>query len=400
MLAFLVLLAAALIASPRLGAAGNGNFTPNTFCWANGAQAIGSPMELWMGVGNETAGMLVGHATLYKVGSQGYVRIDLADLDGDGVPDMFPFVATRIHIHFADTVAWIPHTKQGNPIPGQFEYNVVTDPRQTVYEIPVTFKAFGAIHLSVQRYGGIEGFNFWLPDNQVTLRIVDYPSPGDPTYFRLKVTNGGFISTYDMGYGEGVYEGWCVDVDHVIYENKDYPAYLFSSYEQLPSWLIGPGLIEYPENLDLVNYLVNKFKTGDVVQPVDAFCNPVGSPEALTYGDIQMAIWSYIENSPSSNGIGTYSPYRVNAIRCEVAAHGNNFVPACDEKVVFLVVPAGTSTGPLSVQVVIGQPVIGEIAVECTSAEGTAWGDGKYGAQFPGARQWGTYFKVNGACAQ
>jgi len=394
----------ALIASTPAAAAGNGNLTPNTFMTFT-QTCTGTPMELWMGVGNEAAGMLVGHAYLYRSNSgQEYVRIDLRDSDGLPGPDMFPFVATAIHIHFAPDVNGIPHTGSGNPIPGQFEYNIpVTNPYQTVYDIPVEFDAVGAIHLAVHRYGGIEGFNFWLPNNQVTLRIVDYPSAGDPTYFRLKVTQGGFISTYDMGYGPGIYEGWCVDTDHTIGLNQDYFAYLISSYEQIPSYLRGPGLIEYPENLDKINYLVNAFESGQLVQPMEANCAPRINPatglpypqEALTYGDIQKAIWSFIEDTPSDSGVGTWSQYRVNAIRCAVNAYGENYIPTCEDKVVFLVVPTGEI---LSVQVVIGQPVIGEIAVQCTSASGTAWGDGKNGAQFPRAKQWGTYFKVNEVC--
>lgn len=396
--AFLTILVALIVSTP-VGAAGTGYTDPNTFdcsgllaAQANGTQTTGTPMELWMGVGNETAGTLVGYVTFYTAAGQGYVRIDLSDFDGQPGPDMFPFVATRIHIHFAPTVGEIPRTKQGNPVPGQFEYNIaVSNPYQTVYDIPVEFDAVGAIHLSVQRYGGIEGFNFWLPNNQVTLRIVDFPSAGDPSYLRMKITNGGFISTYDMGYGAGVYEAWCVDVDNSINLNQNYPAYLFSSYETLPGWLIGPGKIEFPENLDLVNYLVNHFQAGQVVQPVDASCNPVGAPQALTYGDIQRAIWSYIDNNQSTSGLGNWNQSRVNAIRCATNANGEGFIPTCDEKVVFLAVPTGT-LGSYSVQVVIGQPVIGEIAVECASAAGTAWGDGKFGAQFPKAKQWGTWF--------
>ena len=360
-------------------------------------QPLLTPMELWVGVGNEVAGMLAGHVTFYKIATQGYVKIDLTDLDGLPGPDMFPFVATAIHIHFAPTVGEIPQTRNGNPIPGQFEYNItVTDPYQTVYDIPVEFGAVGAIHLSVSKYGGIEGFNFWLPNTEVTLRIVDYPSAGDPTYFRMKVTNGGFISTYDMGYGPGVYEAWCVDVDHTIALNTNYPAYLFSSYETLPSWLVGPGLIEFPDNFDKINYLVNNFETGQMVQPMNANCTPLldglGNPvpmEALTYSDIQRAIWALIDNNQSTSGLTNWSQFRVNAILCGTNAYGDNFVPNCSQKVVFIVVPTGQT---ISYQVVIGQPVIGEIAVECESAAGTAWGDGKYGANFPGAKQWGTYF--------
>ena len=387
--------------------AGTNYVSPNTFdgsgnlAVAGGlynGQNIGTPMELWMGVGNTSAGTLVGYVTFLQNPSR--VRIDLSDFDGVPGPDMFPFVPKAIHIHFAPTVDGIPHTQTGNPAVGLFETNVaVTDRHQTIYEIPVEFDAVGAIHMSVHRYGGVEGFNFWLPDNQVTLRVVDYPSAGDPSYFRLKISGADFMSTYNMGYGPGVYEGWCIDVDRTIGLNVNYPAYLYSSYEPLPAWLVGPGKIERPENLDLVNYIANFYGTGQLVQPLEANCSlrvdsGTGQPvpmEALTYSDLQRAIWSFMDDNISTSGLSNWSSYRVNAIRCGALASGEGFKPTCDQKIVFLVVPTG-NPGTFNVQVVIGQPVIGEIAVACTSAAGTAWGDGKYGAKFPGAKQWGTYF--------
>jgi hypothetical protein len=217
----------------------------------------------------------------------------------------------------------------------------------------------------------------------------------------MKVTNGGFISDYDMGYGAGIYEGWCIDVDHTINLGVNYPAYLFSSYESLPSWLLGNGQIEDTTNFDKINYIVNNFVTGQLVQPKNADCTPkttlvngVPTPvpmEALTYSDIQVAIWGYV-GDPNGSGLSNWSQYRVNAIKCAANSYGNGFVPNCNQKIVFIVVPTGTY-GTYSVQIVIGQPVIGEIQVPCQTHGETCWGDGKYGAMFPGAKQWGTYFR-------
>jgi hypothetical protein len=268
------------------------------------------------------------------------------------------------------------------------------DPYQTKIIVPVEFDAIGAIHLSVVKYGGVEGFNFYLPNTEVTLKITDYPSPGDPSYFKMQITGGGFISTYDMGYGVGIYEAWCIDVDHTIEMNKPYPGYLYSSYETLPAWMVGDGLIEKPENLDKVNYLVNKFAAGQLVQPLNDDCDPIISPEPLTFSDIQRAIWNLIDNNQSAAGLTDWSQNRVNAILCDVNANGEGFVPSCSQKIVFLVVPTGTTNTDYNVQIVIGQPVIGQIEVPCTTMSGTAWGDGKFGAGFPNAKQWGTYFST------
>ena len=237
-------------------------------------QEIGTPMELWAGVGNEDAGTLVGYITFDSES----VRINLTDLDGDGVPDMYPWVATAVHIHFAETVDGIPQTQSGNPKVGHFEYNIddlelfeyiveITDPFQSEIVIPVDFEAVGAIHLAVEKY----------------YRDVDV----------------------------------------------------------------------------LVDYLLNNFHVGDMIQPVNESCVPLTScgvvkpEEALTLGDIQRAI-SILTDDDLSNAL-PYCWGRVNAILCDVNANGGNFI------------------------------------------EETAWGDGKSGEEFDG-NQWGTYFNYDETC--
>lgn len=353
---------------------------------------VGKPMQLWMGVGNEKAGTLVGTVTFLHDPDR--VRIDLTDTDGDGTPDMFPYVIDEAHIHFAGSESGIPQTEKGNPIPGQFEYNVPVNGKST-FEIPVEFHNVGAIHLSVQKYGGIEGFNFYLPNDEVTLTVIaGGEGAGGNAYAKLKITGGGFISDYDMGFGPGVYEGWCIDADHSS-NAQDYAAYLYSSYEELPAWLIGEGKIEKPQNLDLINYLVNFYNTGDEIQPTDAICgNPVGTPEILTFGDIQSAIWQLIDDELGGD-LGPWSQNRVNTILCDVYANGENFIPGCDQKIVFLVIPTGDE---FTFQIITGQPVIGQIPVPCETMGGTAWGDGYYGATFPGSKQWGTWFEYDPTC--
>lgn len=400
--------------------AGTNISVPNVFCGTgtlqipNGftPQQIGDPIQLWAGVGNPQSGVFVGIVSFVVSGSNLQVTYNFTDIDQNGIVDFFPYVPTSIHFDIADKKKELHVNKSGNPVPGQFDY---------VYDVPAPYAItnhtftipiptdtdndgyYIAAHASIVQFGGVEGFNFYLPNNQVTLRIVDYPSQGDPSYFRLQVTNGGFISTYNMGYGPGIYEGWCIDVDHTINLNQNYPALLFSSYEDLPSWLVGNGMIEYPQNFDKINYLINTFATGQMVQPKEANCNPrmvngiPVPPEALTYSDIQRAIWYYIDNNQSSNGLSNWSQYRVNAIICAVEASGEGFVPACNQKIVFIVVPY-LNGGYTSVQIVIGQPVIGEIQVPCATQGQTCWADGKYGANFDKAKQWGTWFRYNKMC--
>jgi len=332
---------------------------------------VGKPMELWMGVGNEKAGTMVGHVTFLSGPDR--VRIDLKDLDGDEVPDMYPYIVKVAHIHFGPTVDNIPHTKKGNPIVGLFEYNIDIESLTTVIEIPVEFDAVGAIHLEVGYVSGISGFALMLPD-LVQMKVTH---PGPDSYFQMTIWGD------DAGDIAGVYDAWCVDIGTSISPGRTYDATLYSSYEEIPG-----GIVDNPENFDKINYLINHFESGQMIQPLDGSCLPVRDMEPLTYGDIQRAIWHYIDDN--QHGVTGWNQERVNAITCFVDAGGEGFVPGCEQKIVFLVVPVENIN---EFQIVIGQPQISSLPIPCEEEEGgTAWGDGYWGATFPGSKQWGTWF--------
>ena len=256
-----------------------GAAAPNTFdangdlCISGGTtpQEIGTPMELWAGVGNENAGTLVGYITFDSES----VRINLTDLDGDGIPDMYPWVATAVHIHFAENLDGIPQTPSNNPKVGLFEYNIddlelfeyiveITDPFQSEIVIPVDFEAVGAIHVAVEKDSS--------------------------------------------------------DVDV------------------------------------LVEYLLNNFNVGDMIQPVNESCVPLTScgavkpEEALTQCDIDRAIAILTDDEWQESCYYCYG--RVNALLCAV-----------------------------------------------NDIQETAWGDGKSGESFDG-NQWGTYFNYDETCGE
>jgi len=377
---------------------------PNTFdadgnlCLIGGntPQQTGTPMELWAGASTETSGILAGYITFDAQN----VIINLTDLDYDGIPDMYPWVATAVHIHFAADVDGIPHTKKGNPIPGQFEVNIeydlfeysveIDDPFQSVIEIPVFFdplEPVGAIHLSVQKdYSGVDLFGDYLPEDEIQMSVV-YPELGDPSYHHLSLSDAGLL--------DGVYDGWCVDVDQTIDNNTVYTAHLYSTYDVLPE-----GLFEHPENFDKINYLLNNFYAGKMVTPLTVDCNVATNcggdlpPEELTYGDIQRAIWILIDDDLTTAGLLDWKQKRVNAVLCDVNANGEGFIPACDEETAFIVVPDDGNA-----QIITAQTVISSIGVPCVTEEESAWGDGKFGATFPGSNQWGKYFLYDELCA-
>ncbi len=344
----------------------------------------GKQMQLWMGVGNAEAGTLVGYVEF----EPGKVIIDLTDSDQDGTPDMYPYVIEEIHIHFASTDEDIPQTRNGNPIPGRFEYNITPDEYTTRYEIPVEFDNVGAIHLSVVKFGGIEGFAFYLPNDPVQ---VKFTYPGTNSYLEVA------ISGANAGALAGTYENWCVNTSYGLDPTLVYDALLYSSYEPIPS-----GTVKKPENFDLINYLINNYKVGTVVELKNDDCTPYLNEgntvsEAITMQDIQTAIWYLIDGGDAffDQLPLDWKQERVNAIVCEVQQNGEGFEPDCGEKIVFVVVPIDLNKLP--VQLIVGQPTVSSVPVPCADEGGTAWGDGYWGATFGGA-QWGTWFKYDAAC--
>jgi len=309
--------------------------------------------------------MDVGDVKVWNDGETLYIKYEVTDTD---------WCITETHLQVATSLEDIPQ-KNGNPIPGKFEEN---DEHDCVSEVLYTYNLadrgwspdtnlFIAAHSVVQSFVGFEdpnldNFATALPD-QVTMS-VQYPSEGGPAYFPVTTITGGTVL-------DGTYEGWCVDTDNVIYQNTNYTANVYSSYETpLPE-----GLVEYPENLDLVNWVINQ---GFVGQPSD--CGGT-----YTYGDVQRAIWALIEDNQSTSGLGSWSQCRVDEIVAAAYASGEAFVPGCDDYVAVILQPVDGQ------QVVsIAQVTFASVGVPCNPLfqYETAWGDGD---DFPG-KNWATYF--------
>jgi hypothetical protein len=132
-----------------------------------------------------------------------------------------------------------------------------------------------------------------------------------------------------------------------------YTANIYSSYEELPI-----SLIEFPENLDLVNWILNQ---GFVGQP--SLCDGI-----YTYGDVQRAIWVLVEDNPSASGLDSWSQCRVDEILAAAYANGEGFEPGCGDIIGVILAPVGGE-----------QVIIVEVVIECGCE--TAWGDGE---DFPG----------------
>jgi len=310
----------------------------------------------------------VGDVLVWNDDATLYVKYDVTDAD---------WCITETHLQVSTSLDAIPQ-KKGNPIPGHFEINESHDPciseKEYVYDISwaVGTELFVAAHAVVGTQAGFEdpnldNFAAALPD-QVTMSVT-YPFANGPAYFPTTTVSGGTVL-------DGTYEGWCVDTEHEIYENVGYTANVYSSYEELPA-----GVVDRPENLDLVNWVINQGFVGKV--------SP-GGFGTYTYGDVQRAIWELIDDGQSASGLGSWDGRRVTEIVMAAQTNGEGFIPGCDDYVAVLLQPVGEGDVTTNQVITVAQVTFASVGIPCVPIfeYETAWGDG---ADFLG-KNWATYF--------
>lgn len=275
------------------------------------------------------------------------------------------------HLHVATSLADIPQTKKGNPIPGQFAYQNDHIPcvDEYTYSIPLNWEPgtslFLAAHAVVRSLEGLEDFESVLPEI-VTVNLYDLPYPR-PSYTQVVVSGGTIL--------DGTYNGWCVDVEQWL-ATSPYQAQVYSSYETLPSAVI--DAIEHTENLDLVNWIINQNYVGKT--------SPGGFGE-YTSEDVQCAIWRLLDDPPLVAPDGTLrcesQSDRVDEILDAAYANGEGFVPGCNDYLGVLLAPTFSWCSDYCKQIILIQ-----VPVTCGTIDETAWASG---TNFPG-KNWATYF--------
>lgn len=194
---------------------------------------------------------------------------------------------------------------------------------------------------------------------QVTLqKVIQSGSPsatGRSNFVDLVIAGGGALN--------GTVDGYCIDPDRPIdMENDDnangvidpsevgtsYTAKVYSSYESLPS-----GLLGQPENLDLVNWILNQDFSGKASSSF-GFYNST---------DIQQAIWVLIGPSYSlpEDAIGSDWYNRTSEIISLARANGEGFVPSFGQKIGVILVPDTNGDSAPDAQIMITPVVLSQL---------------------------------------
>ena len=220
----------------------------------------------------------------------------------------------------------------------------------------------------------LEGLQASLPDYvEVKAKHAVYIPAYDEAYFRVIISGGTSI--------DGTYPGWCVDLDSYMHDNVEFLAKVYSSLETIPA-----GLLGIPENLDLVNYIINQ----DYIGQTSAGCGGV-----YNFGDVQRAIWKLIDEHPypDTSWLGPlWSMCRAEEIVDDAEANGEGFVPNCEEGDVLGIILQPVNSRSLEQDLSVGQILMIGIPIPHETKEGceTAWGDG---IELELTGNWAMYFE-------
>ncbi len=141
----------------------------------------------------------------------------------------------------------------------------------------------------------------------------------DSCYWTINLTNAGTFN--------GTYSGWCMDLGTTVATTQYNCAHMFSSLEPFPEYL--KSSIEGWQDMDKINYLINHWHVGNQIQRKNYLCQNVDGLGTINAVDFQKAIWRILDVGPGNTYSELSDSLIVNALVCDMNAHGEGFVPSC-----------------------------------------------------------------------
>lgn len=292
---------------------------------------------------------LVGEITVQEVGSNYEITYNITNSG---------YCLTKTHLSVVEDPSDFPINGGGNPVNGAFEYSMDHDCVSSyTYEVPMSKGEYIAAHGVVvcKEETSLEDIASSLPES-IEFCVQAKGTDAVDSYFDVVID------------GE-VVDAWCADVDKTL--NVDHCVDIsdvYSTYETIPA-----GIIENPENFPYVNWILN----------MDFIGTESPSGGTYTFGDIQWAIWEFLNDSNciSCAFLGDdWSATKGQEIYdLAMANGGDTFIPSCGDVLSVLIVPGDGS-----------QPILITIEIPCNEGEceETIWAEG---CSFPG-NNWSSYF--------
>ena len=324
--------------------------------------------DLIAGGGNIKGAKDVGDIYIWKNADTLYVEFDLTPADPTDPWEQW--YLTETHVAIALNPNDFPQAR-GNPIPGRFRYKQEHNfASGYIVEIPlkgITGQFYVAAQAVVCQLGNLEGFEIALPST-LELRVT-HNSAVPISYFpTVEIRNGMWL--------DGIhYNGWCIDLDHLIYLNTWYGADVYSVYGTIPG-----GIVAKPENLGAVNWLLNQEFVGKAYEFGGVF----------TAKEVQYAIWRLLNNEPITQYPNLPNWPEVDDERLnwlyDQALLNAGYIPECGEHVGIVLVPR-TATGQRLQALIIRWPLP---CGDCDTAWAAIYDGMSLNYPFPG-RNWATY---------
>lgn len=307
---------------------------------------------------------VVGSVCIRTEGTNLKVKYNISDSD---------WSITETHLAVVGNPDDFPRTSNGNPKVGNFPYKGThSNVGEVEYTIPIgnlPSTVYVAAHAVVENCNVTPTVNLCpdFPEN-VTLTPTWLPS--------------GVDYTVKVQFDTSTFYGFCVDNSRFIGSGGARTVNFICSYD--PNLPTCTTFVEKPENLDLVNWIINNRQSN------------------WNRATVQAAIWKLI--NPSGNLTGwdtsttTTGEWRHDPVLREeiisLALQHDGYVPGCGEKVLILVYGPGEICDP------IRQVLAFEVPVECVPGEcdsETAWGFPYNNGPVPGqstlfGSQWARYF--------
>lgn len=310
---------------------------------------------------------VVGNITIQTSGSNLVIKYNITESG---------WSITETHLAVVGDPNDFPRTSNGNPKVGNFPYKGThNNVNEVEYSVPIgnlPATVYVAAHAVVENCETIPSVNI-CPDFPANSTLTPTWTPSDAPLYTVK---GIFDFTSEIFYG------FCVDNSRSISNNHRRTVNFICSYD--PNFPNCTTFLEKPENLDLVNWIINHRESN------------------WDRKTLQAAIWQLINPSgngtnwqyPDSSGYWTHNA----ALRVEIVnlaqQNGEGYVPGCGEKVLVLVYGPGKICNP------IRQVLAFEVPVECVPGEcnsETAWAFPYNNGPVPGqsalfGSQWARYF--------
>ncbi|GIU70312.1 MAG: hypothetical protein KatS3mg002_1548 [Candidatus Woesearchaeota archaeon] len=307
---------------------------------------------------------VVGTVCIKTEGSNLKVKYNLTDSD---------WSITETHLAVVGNPNDFPRTSNGNPKVGNFPYKGThNNVSEVEYSVPIGNlppTVYVAVHAVVKNCEVTPATNL-CPDFPANITMT-------PTWLPQ-----GMDYTVKVDFESQTYYGFCVDNSRFIGSGGSRTVNFICSYD--PNLPACTTFVEKPENLDLVNWIINNRQSN------------------WNRAVVQAAIWQLI--NPSGNLTGwdtsttTTGEWRHDPVLREqivsLAMQHDGYVPECGEKVLVLVYGPGDICNP------IRQVLAFEVPVECIPGEcesETAWGFPYNNGPIPGksalfGSQWARYF--------